>query len=93
MLAAYFCKVSTNQQYFNNDECKADFAASALLVQSGVLLVSHNCFIVYLELSNVKPTQVCSAQAGRQVIPTALGTSKGIVNPNSAYALQTQFDL
>jgi len=38
-----------------------------------------------LELSNVKPTQVCSAQAGRQVIPIDLGTSKGIVNPNSAY--------
>jgi hypothetical protein len=29
---------------FKNYECKADFAASALLVQSGVLLVSH-CFL------------------------------------------------
>jgi hypothetical protein len=33
-----------------------------------------------LQLSNVKPTQVCSAPAGRQVISTTLygGTSKGI---------------
>ncbi len=30
-------------------------------------------------------SQVWSAQAGRQVIPAGLSTSKGIVNPNSAY--------
>ncbi len=47
-------------------------AASALLVQSGALLVSKNCFINFMQLSNVKPTQVCSAQAGRQVNSTAL---------------------
>jgi hypothetical protein len=47
-------------------------AASALLVPSGALLVSHNCFINFLPLSNVKPSQVCSAPAGRQVISTTL---------------------
>jgi hypothetical protein len=49
-----------------NDEL---LAASAL-VQSGGLLVSHNGFIYFFALSNVKPTQVCSAPAGRQVIIT-----------------------
>jgi hypothetical protein len=36
----------------------------------------------YLQLSNVKPTQVCSAEAGRQVISTTLAASqisKGII--------------
>jgi hypothetical protein len=47
-------------------------AASTSLVQSGTLLVIHNCFINFLQLSNVKPTQVCSTQEGRQVISTAL---------------------
>jgi hypothetical protein len=48
-------------------------AASALLVQSGaLLLVSHNGFINFLKLSNVKPTQVCSAPAGGEVISTTL---------------------
>jgi hypothetical protein len=50
-------------------------AASALLVQSGALLVF---FIdIFLQLSNVKPTQVCSARAGRQVISTALAAPQG----------------
>jgi hypothetical protein len=33
-------------------------AASALLVQIGALLVSHNGFINFLQLSNVKPAEV-----------------------------------
>jgi hypothetical protein len=50
------------------------------------LLGSHNFCIKFLQLSNVKPSQVCMAQAGRQVISTALGgTSRGIVNLNSAF--------
>jgi hypothetical protein len=41
---------------------------------------------LYLQLSNVKPTQVCSAQAGRQVIYNSNGsTSKVIENLNSAF--------
>jgi hypothetical protein len=47
-------------------------AASVLFVQSSALLVSHNGFINFLQFSNVKPTQVCSAPAGRQVISTTL---------------------
>ncbi len=47
-------------------------AASVLFVQSGAFLVSHNVFINFFQLSNVKPTQVCSAPAGRQVISTTL---------------------
>jgi hypothetical protein len=47
-------------------------AASVLFVQSGALLVNHNGFVNFLQLSNVKPTQVCSAPAGRQVISTTL---------------------
>jgi hypothetical protein len=47
-------------------------AVSALLVQSGALLVTHTFFINFLQLSNIKPTQVCSAPAGRQVISTTL---------------------
>jgi hypothetical protein len=39
-------------------------AASALLVQCGALLVIYKLFA----LSNVKPTQVCSAPACSQVI-------------------------
>jgi hypothetical protein len=48
---------------------------SALLVQNGALLSSHNCFITFLAVvqqSNVKLTQVCRAQAGRQVISAVL---------------------
>jgi hypothetical protein len=57
---------------------------SALLVQSGVIMVLIN----FLQLSNVKPTQVCSAPAGRQVILTTLGsTPKG----NSAFEKADRF--
>jgi hypothetical protein len=48
-------------------------AGSALLVQSGALLVSHIGFInFFLQLSNVKPAHVGSAPAGHQVISTTL---------------------
>ncbi len=49
-------------------------AGSALLVQSGTLVVSHIGFInfFWFQLSNVMPAQVCSAPAGRQVISTTL---------------------
>jgi hypothetical protein len=73
MLAAYF---------YHSPPIKAEYilttinlkllAASALLVQTGALLVSHICFNNFFQLSNAKPTQVCSAQAGRQVFSTAL---------------------
>jgi hypothetical protein len=46
--------------------------ASALLLQSSAQLVSHNCISTFLQLPNVKPSQVCSAQAGRQIFSTAL---------------------
>jgi hypothetical protein len=72
MLAAYF---------YQSPQIKAEYilttinvkllAASSLLVQTGALLVSHICFLNFFQLSNAKPTQVCSAQAGCQVIPTA----------------------
>jgi hypothetical protein len=53
-------------------------AASALLVQSGVLPVFFNQFV--LQLSNVKPTHVCSAPAGRpSFLNNTGGTSKGIM--------------
>jgi hypothetical protein len=44
------------------------------LLAASALLASHNCFFLktFLQLSNVKPTQVCRSQAGRQVISTAL---------------------
>ncbi len=51
-------------------------AAIPLLVQSGALLVSPYGFINFLQLSNVNPTQVCSAPAGRQVISTTLAAPK-----------------
>jgi len=51
-------------------------ASSALLVQSGALLVSHIILSTFLQLSNVQPTQVRSAQACRQVILTALAASR-----------------
>jgi hypothetical protein len=48
-------------------------AASVLFIQSGVLMVSHDGFIYFfLQLSNVKPTQVYSAPADRQVISSTL---------------------
>jgi hypothetical protein len=43
-------------------------------------LVSHNGFGNFLQLSNVKPSQVCSAPAGRLDISTTLEASqKGIM--------------
>jgi hypothetical protein len=47
---------------------------SALLVQSGTLLVSPTVIVLstFLQSSNFKPAKVCSAQAGRQGISTAL---------------------
>jgi hypothetical protein len=47
-------------------------ATSALLVQSGALLVSHNGFINFLQFSNVKLSQVWSEPTGREVISTTL---------------------
>jgi hypothetical protein len=47
-------------------------AASVLFVYSGALLVSHDGFINILQLSNVKPTQICSAPAACQVISTTM---------------------
>jgi hypothetical protein len=42
----------------------------------------------YLQLYNVKPTQVCSVQSGRQVIYKSKGdTSQGIGNLNSAFEI------
>jgi hypothetical protein len=41
-------------------------AVSALIVQCGALLVSHNCFINFFAIVNVKPTQVCSAPSARR---------------------------
>ncbi len=85
MLAAYFCQspLIKGQLQFNKDECTVKLlAAGALLVQSGALLVSNNCFIkLFLELSSVKPIQLCSAQAGRQVISTALAAPKRNCEP------------
>ncbi len=47
MLPAYFCQspLIQGRVYFNIDECIKLLAASALLVQSGASLVSHNCFM------------------------------------------------
>jgi hypothetical protein len=57
-------------------------AAIALLVQSGALLVSPYGFINFLQLSNVIPTQVCSAPALSSRRPSYVnnigGTKKGI---------------
>jgi hypothetical protein len=41
-----------------------------LLAASDALLVSNNGFINFLQLSNVKPIQICSATATHQVIST-----------------------
>jgi hypothetical protein len=54
-------------------------ATSALLVQNGALFFSYNSLSTFLQSSNVKPTQVCSAPAGRQVFNKTSGTSKGIM--------------
>jgi hypothetical protein len=52
-------------------------------------LISHNCFITFLAVvqqSNVKLTQVCRAQAGRQVISAALAApQREILNLNSVF--------
>jgi hypothetical protein len=54
--------------------------ASVLFVKSGALLISNNGYITFFQLSNIKPTQVCSTPADRQVISTITGgTSKGII--------------
>jgi hypothetical protein len=53
---------------------------SALLVQSGALLAIYQLF---LQLSNVKPTQVCSALACRQVISTTLAAPQRELDLNS----------
>jgi hypothetical protein len=50
-------------------------AASALLAYWSVIIVLST----FLQLSNVKPTQVCSASAACQYFNTG-GTSKGIMN-------------
>jgi hypothetical protein len=47
-------------------------ATSDLFDRSGALLVSHNGFINFLQLSNLKLTQICSASAARQVITATL---------------------
>jgi hypothetical protein len=51
-------------------------AASAFLDQSGALFVSQNGFITFFLFSNVKPTQVYSATAGRQFISTTLAATR-----------------
>ncbi len=58
---------------------------AALFVRSGALLVSHNGFINFLQFSNVKPTQVCSAPAGHQVISTTSFHLKENYDLNSAF--------
>jgi hypothetical protein len=47
-------------------------AASVLFVQNGALMVGHDGFINFLQLSNVKPTQVCNAP----VISTTLAAAQ-----------------
>jgi hypothetical protein len=51
MLAAYFCQSPRikGRENFNNMNVKL-LAASALLVQSGALMVSHNCFINFFAI-------------------------------------------
>jgi hypothetical protein len=48
-------------------------------------LVSHNGFIDFFEISNVKPTQVCSAPTGGQVISTTIAAPKTDYDLNSAF--------
>jgi hypothetical protein len=52
-----------------NEKLLAD---SALLVQSGALLVSHSCFINFFAIVQCYANPICSAPAGRQVISTTL---------------------
>jgi hypothetical protein len=47
-------------------------AAIVLFVQSGAYWSVTMVLSTFLQLSNVEPTQVCSAPAGRQVILTTL---------------------
>jgi hypothetical protein len=48
------------------------FASSVFFVQSGALLSVIMVLPTFLQLSNVNPTQVCSAPEGRQIISTIL---------------------
>jgi hypothetical protein len=52
MLTEYFCHHSLikGQVYFNKDEGKAAWGYSALLLQSSISLVSHNCFINFFAI-------------------------------------------
>jgi hypothetical protein len=55
MLDAYFCqsRLIKDRVYFNNDECKAAFAYSALLVQSVTLIVATLIYAyIYLFMSS-----------------------------------------
>jgi hypothetical protein len=58
-------------------------AASALLVQTASVVM---VLLTFLQLSNVNPTQVCSAPAGRQVISTNL------VAPQANYDFYSAFE-
>jgi hypothetical protein len=53
-------------------------ATSALFIQSGAFLVSYNCFINFLAIVQ------CLAKPSLQSTAPG-GTSKGIVNLNSAF--------
>jgi hypothetical protein len=54
-------------------------AASALLVQSAALLVSHNGFISFLQLPNVKPTKSAVHQQDAKLFQQHWRHIKGIV--------------
>jgi hypothetical protein len=51
-------------------------AASLFVQQASVTMVVLSTF---LQLTNVKPTQVCSAPAGHQVISTTLAASQRVL--------------
>jgi hypothetical protein len=52
MLVSYFCQspLIKGQEYFDNDKWGVNLEASALLVQSCALLVSHKGFINFFEI-------------------------------------------
>ncbi len=52
MLDAYFCQfpLMKGRVYINNEMNVKLLAASALLIQSGAFLVSHNCFINFFAI-------------------------------------------
>jgi hypothetical protein len=70
-------------------------AASALLVQNGALLVSHNCFINFFAMRDNLGVKKGNCPMSRQPKSAASrppsyfnstgGTSKGIVNLNSVF--------